>query len=57
MIPRTQTFTNAHKIAERLRNFRRPGSSGWSTVVDMDYTRSNHELMVASQWQHTNRSI
>ena len=57
MIPRTQTFTNAHKIAERLRNFRRQGTSGWTTVVDMDHTRASHELMVASQWQHTNRSI
>jgi len=57
MIPRTQTFANAHRIAERLRNFRRPGSSGWTTTVDMDSARANHELMIASQWQHTNRSI
>ena len=57
MIPRTQTFASAHRIAERLRNLRRPGSSGWSTTVDMDHTRASHELMVASQWQHTNRSI
>lgn len=57
MIPRTHTFPNAHRIAERLRNFRRPGNSGWTTTVDMDHTRASHELMVASQWQHTNRSI
>lgn len=57
MIPRTQTFTTAHRIAERLRNFRRPGTSGWSNTVDMDRTRSSHELMVASQWQHHNRLV
>ena len=47
----------AHRIAERLRNFRRPGSSGWTNTVDMDYTRANHEMMVASQFQHHHRSI
>lgn len=57
MIPRTQTFTTAHRIAERLRNFRRPGTSGWSTTVDMDHTRASHELMVASQFQQHHRSI
>jgi hypothetical protein len=57
MIPRTQTFPSAHRIAERLRNFRRPGSSGWSTTVDMDTTRANHELLIASQWQQHTRSI
>jgi hypothetical protein len=51
MIPRTQTFNTAHRIADRLRNFRRQGTSGWSTTVDMDNTRANHELMVASQFQ------
>lgn len=57
MIPRTQTFTTAHRIAERLRSFRRPGTSGWSTTVDMDSARANHELMVASQYQQHTRSI
>ncbi len=57
MIPRTQTLNTAHRIADRLRNFRRPGNSGWSTTVDMDYTRANHELMVASQYQQLNRNI
>lgn len=56
MIPRTQTLTTAHFIADRLRNLRRPGSSGWSTKVDMDQTRADHELLVASQFQH-HRSI
>ncbi|MFC7485780.1 hypothetical protein ACOCJ7_04570 [Knoellia sp. CPCC 206453] len=51
MIPRTQTLNTAHRIADRLRNFRRQGTSGWSTTVDMDFTRANHELMVASQFQ------
>lgn len=51
MIPRTQTLHTAHRIADRLRNFRRAGASGWSTTVDMDFTRANHELMVASQFQ------
>lgn len=57
MIPRTHTASTAHRIADRLRNFRRQGASGWSTTVDMDYTRANHELMVASQFQHQHRSI
>lgn len=57
MIPRTQTFSSAHRIAERLRNLRRPGSSGWSTTVDMDATRAHHELMVASQFQQHTRSV
>lgn len=57
MIPRTQTITTAHRIAERLRNFRRPGTSGWSTTVDMDQARASHELMVASQFQQHTRSI
>jgi hypothetical protein len=57
MIPRNHTLTTAVRIAERLRNFRRPGSSGWSTTVDMDSTRANHEFMVASQWQQHHRSI
>lgn len=57
MIPRTQTFSTAVRIADRLRNFRRQGASGWSTAVDMDSTRANHELMIASQFQRMNRSI
>lgn len=57
MIPRTQTLTTAHRIADRLRNFRRQGSSGWSTTVDMDHTRAHHELMVASQFQQHNRNV
>lgn len=57
MIPRTHTATTAHRIAERLRNFRRPGTSGWSTIVDMDHARASHELMVASQFQQQTRSI
>lgn len=57
MIPRTQTLSTAVRIADRLRNFRRQGTSGWSTTVDMDYTRANHELMVASQHQQINRNI
>ncbi|KGN37827.1 hypothetical protein [Knoellia subterranea] len=57
MIPRTHTLSTAHRIADKLRNFRRPGTSGWSTVVDMDSTRASHELMVASQFQQVNRSI
>ena len=56
MIPRTQTLSTAHRIADRLRSFRRQGSSGWTTTVDMDSTRAAHELMVASQFQH-HRSI
>ena len=50
MTPRTQTFHTAIRIADRLRNFRRQGNSGWSTTVDMDHTRASHELMIASQW-------
>ena len=57
MTPRTQTFHTAARIADRLRNFRRQGASGWSTTVDMDTTRSNHEFMIASQFQRQNRSI
>lgn len=57
MIPRTHTLTTAVRIADRLRNFRRPGSSGWSTTVDMDHTRASHELMVASQFQQHNRNV
>ena len=57
MIPRTQTLSTAHRIADRLRNLRRQGDSGWSTTVDMDQTRARHELMVASQFQHHHRSI
>ena len=57
MTHRTQTFSTAGRIADRLRNLRRPSSSGWSTTVDMDYTRANHELMVASQFQQHNRSV
>ncbi|MFW5470497.1 hypothetical protein ACOCJ4_10660 [Knoellia sp. CPCC 206435] len=57
MIPRTQTLSTAHRIADRLRNLRRQGDSGWSTTVDMDQTRASHELMVASQFQHHHRSI
>lgn len=57
MIPRTHTASTAHRIADRLRSFRRQGASGWSTTVDMDYTRASHELMVASQFQHQHRSI
>lgn len=57
MIPRTQTLSAAHRIADRLRSLRRQGDSGWSTTVDMDSTRANHELMVASQFQQHHRSI
>ncbi|KGN34370.1 hypothetical protein N802_11785 [Knoellia sinensis KCTC 19936] len=57
MIPRTQTMTSAHRIAERLRNFRRAGASGWNTTVDMDYTRASHELMVAAQYQQHHRNV
>lgn len=57
MTHRTQTFTTAARIADRLRNFRRQGASGWSTTVDMDTTRSNHEFMIASQFQRQNRGI
>lgn len=57
MIPRTHTLSTAVRIADRIRNFRRPGTSGWSNTVDMDTTRANHELMVASQFQQVNRSI
>lgn len=57
MIPRTHTLSTAVRIADRIRNFRRPGNSGWSTTVDMDHTRASHELMVASQWQQHHRSI
>ena len=57
MIPRTQTPSTAHRIADRLRNFRRQGASGWSTTVDMDQTRASHELMVAQQFQQHHRSI
>ncbi|WP_156465366.1 hypothetical protein [Knoellia sp. Soil729] len=57
MIPRNHTLSTAVRIADRIRNFRRPGSSGWTTTVDMDNTRFNHELMVASQWQQHHRSI
>lgn len=55
MIPRTHT--TAHRIADRLRNLRRQGDSGWSTTVDMDRTRASHELMVASQFQQHHRSV
>jgi len=57
MIPRTQTFSTAVRIADRLRSFRRAGTSGWSTTVDMDSTRANHELMVASQFQQHTRNV
>lgn len=57
MIPRTHTLSTAVRIADRLRNFRRQGTSGWSNTVDMDYTRASHELMVASQFQQHNRSV
>ncbi|WP_353951631.1 hypothetical protein V6K52_18705 [Knoellia sp. S7-12] len=57
MSHRTQTVNTAARIADRLRNFRRQGASGWSTTVDMDSTRANHEFMVASQFQGQNRSI
>lgn len=57
MIPRTQTVSTAHRIADRLRNLRRQGDSGWSTTVDMDHTRASHELMVASQFQQHHRSV
>jgi len=57
MIPRTQTHSTATRIADRLRNFRRQGTSGWSTTVDMDNTRANHELMVASQWERQQRYV
>ena len=57
MIPRTQTLSTAHRIADRLRNLRRQGDSGWSTTVDMDQTRASHELMVASQFQQHHRMI
>lgn len=57
MIPRNQTMSTAHRLAERLRNFRRPGNSGWNTTVDMDSARSNHEVMVASQFQQHHRGI
>ncbi|KGN42303.1 hypothetical protein [Knoellia aerolata] len=57
MISRTQTPSAAHRIADRLRSFRRQGASGWSTTVDMDQTRASHELMVAQQFQQHHRSI
>lgn len=57
MIPRTQTLSTAHRIADRIRNLRRQGDSGWSTTVDMDHARSSHEFMVASQFQQHHRSI
>lgn len=57
MIPRTQTLSTAHRIADRLRNLRRQGDSGWSTTVDMDHTRASHELLVASQFQQHHRSV
>lgn len=57
MIPRTQTLTTAHRIADRLRNLRRQGDSGWSTTVDMDHTRASHELLIASQFQQHHRSV
>lgn len=57
MIPRTHTIAAAHRIAERMRNFRRPGTSGWSTTVDTDHARTSHEFMIASQYQQHNRSI
>lgn len=57
MIHRDNTVNNAYRLAERIRNFRRPGTSGWNTTVDMDATRANHELMVASQHQQHHRGI
>ena len=57
MIPRTQTLSTAHRIADRLRNLRRQGDSGWSNTVDMDHTRASHELIVASQFQQHHRSV
>lgn len=57
MIPRNQTHSTANRIADRLRNFRRQGTSGWSTTVDMDDTRASHELMVASQWERQQRYV
>ena len=57
MIPRTQTLSTAHRIADRLRNLRRQGDSGWSTTVDMDQARFSHEFMVASQFQQHHRAI
>ncbi|MFC7490774.1 MULTISPECIES: hypothetical protein [unclassified Knoellia] len=57
MIPRNQTHSTAARIADRLRGIRRQGTSGWSTTVDMDFARANHELMVASQWERQNRHV
>ncbi|PRY57025.1 hypothetical protein BCF74_11730 [Knoellia remsis] len=51
MIPRTQTFHTAVRIADRIRSFARPGTSGWNNIPDMDRARTGHELMVALQWE------